>query len=193
MKTWMTWIAAAVAATNVFGEQKSGAALGEVNAGKGKMLIVYFSHSGNTRKIADQIKAATGADMFEVTSVKPYPKDYDTVVAQAKIEVNKHFKPDIKAKVANLAQYDTIFLGSPCWWGTIAPPLATFLSVSDMSGKTIVPFMTHEGSRMGRSVEDIKQLCPQAKVLDGLPVRGSKVKSANEEVIQWLRKNNLIK
>lgn len=193
MKAGCIFAAAVAVALSGAGQQKQGMAMSEVNAGKGKTLIVYFSHSGNTREIAKQMEAATGADVFEVTPVKPYPKDYDTVVAQAKIEVNKHFKPDIQAKVSNLAQYDTILLGSPCWWGTIAPPLATFLTLSGTAGKTIAPFMTHEGSRMGRSVEDIRQLCPQAKVLEGLPIRGGKVKSANAEVIQWLKKNNLMR
>lgn len=150
------------------------------------MLVVYFSHSGNTRIIAEQIKNATGADIFEIQPVKDYPKDYKTVVDQAKKEINASYRPELKTKINNIESYDVIFVGSPNWWSTIAPPVATFLSGYNLAGKTIIPFITHEGSRMGRSVSDIKNLCPKSTVLDGLPIRGSSVNDANAEIIQWL-------
>ncbi len=158
-----------------------------------KMLVVYFSHSGNTRIIAEQIKNATGADIFEIQPVKDYPKDYKAVVDQAKKEINASFRPELKTKINNIESYDVIFVGSPNWWSTIAPPVATFLSSFNLSEKTIVPFITHEGSRMGRSVSDIKNLCPKSTVLDGLPIRGSSVKDAKSEVIKWLHEIKMIK
>jgi flavodoxin len=160
---------------------------------KKKILVVYFSHSGNTRVIAEQIKKATNGDIFEVQPVKDYPDDYNSVVDQAKKEINANYKSALKTQVKNIKTYDVIFVGSPCWWGTIAPPVATFLSSYDLSGKTIVPFMTHEGSGMGHSVSDIKKLCPKSTVLDGLPVRGSSVKRAQKDVIKWLREIKMIK
>jgi flavodoxin len=85
-----------------------------------------------------------------------------------------------------------IFIGSPIWWGTIAPPVAAFLSSHDLTGKTVIPFMTHEGSRMGHSVSDIKKLCPDSVVLDGLPIRGHRIREAQDEVKAWLRKIGII-
>jgi flavodoxin len=159
-----------------------------------KALVVYFSHTGNTREIANQIKKASGADIFEVKPVKTYPADYNTLVAQAKKEIGDNYRPVLKVKApANLQSYDVIFVGSPCWWGTVAPPIATFLTQNNFAGKTIVPFMTHEGSGMGHSEDDIKKFCPKSKVLDGLPIRGGSVKSAQGKVTNWLKELGLAK
>jgi len=152
-----------------------------------KVLVAYFSHSGNTAEMATQIKNATGADVFVIEPVAAYPTEYQAVVDQAKKEINANHKPALKSKVSNMDAYDVIFVGSPNWWNTIAPPVATFLSGYDLSGKTIVPFITHEGSRMGRSASDIRKLCPKSTVQDGLPIRGGAVKNSNDEVLKWLR------
>lgn len=158
-----------------------------------KILVVYFSHTGNTRIMAEQIKNATDADIFEIQPVKNYPEDYKTVEAQAKKEIDASYKPELKTKISNIESYDVIFVGSPNWWTTIAPPVATFLSSYNFSGKTIIPFITHDGSRMGRSVSDIKVLCPRSTVLEGLPIKGINVKDANAEIIQWLIDIKIIK
>jgi flavodoxin len=158
-----------------------------------KILIVYFSHSGNTRVIAEQIQKATGGVIFEIQPVKDYPSDYNTVVDQAKKEINANYKPALKALVKNIETYDVIFIGSPNWWSTIAPPVATFLSSYNLEGKTIIPFMTHGGGGMGHSVSDIKKLCPKSIVLDGLPISGSYVRRAQNDVENWLRKIKIIK
>lgn len=157
-----------------------------------KILVVYFSHSGNTKVIANQIKDLTDGDIFEILPAKAYPSDYQACVDQAKKEINANYKPTLKTKLKNISSYDMIFVGSPCWWATMAPPVATFLSSYDFTGKTIVPFMTHEGSRMGRYASDIKKLCPKAKILEGLPVRGSNVKEAKGDVNKWLREIKVI-
>lgn len=156
-------------------------------AGK-KMLVVYFSHSSNTRIAAEQIAKETGADLFEIVPEKAYPADYDTVVEQAKKEINAGFRPALKTRVEDLGRYDVVFVGSPCWWSTVAPPVATFLSSYDFAGKTVVPFMTHEGSGMGRSEADIKKMCPGATVTEGLPIRGGSVRNAAPAVKKWLHK-----
>jgi len=158
-----------------------------------KMLVVYFSHSGNTRVIAEEIKKATGADIFEIQPVNDYPEDYNTVVDQAKKEINANHRPVLKAKVKNIEQYDVIFIGSPNWWSTIAPPVATFLIDYNLEGKTIVPFMTHGGGLMGHSVSDIKKLCPKSTVLEGLPISGSYVRRAHDDVMKWLRAIKMLK
>lgn len=165
----------------------------QTNLSTKKVLVVYFSHSGNTRTIANYIKEMTGGDAVEIKPVNEYPKEYQAVVDQAEKEIFANYKPDIKTYIKNIDSYDVIFVGSPNWWNTIAPPVATFLSTHNLSGKTIIPFITHEGSRMGKSVSDIKKLCPNAKVLDGYACRGSNVGSARNEVAKWLKDIKLAK
>lgn len=149
-------------------------------------LSAYFSHSGNTRVIADRIRERVGGDIFEIVPADPYPRDYDEVVEQARRELGEDYRPPLKTKVENMDPYDVIFVGYPNWWGTIPRPVATFLSGYDLSGKTIAPFCTHEGSDLGRSVADIKKLCPHSTVRDGLAVRGSSVNTAQTQVSDWL-------
>lgn len=144
-----------------------------------KILVAYYSYSGNTKAVAEQIQKGTDGDLFEIQPIKPYSKNYQEVVDQAKKEINDNYKPALKTKVKDIDKYDVIFVGSPCWWATIAPPIATFLSSYNLSGKTVIPFMTHEGSLMGHSENDIKALCPKSNVLKGLPIRGSQVKQAD--------------
>lgn len=160
---------------------------------KEKILIVYYSRSGNTQKITGEIEAATGGKSFKLITVKPYPDDYTETTKQARKEIDEGHKPELKAKPESIKDYDVIFVGSPCWWATMAPPVATFLSSYDFSGKTIIPFMTHEGSGLGHYVDDIRKQCPKAKVLDGKAFRGSSVKSARKDVTTWLRQIHIIK
>lgn len=154
----------------------------------GKALILYFSHSGNTRECANQIHKKVGGDLVEIVPVETYPEDYDEVVAQAKRELKSDYRPALKTSVENIDSYDVIFVGSPNWWNTIAPPVMTFLSAHDLSGKTVAPFMTHEGTGLGRSVSNIAALCPNATILGGLAVWGREVKTAQYQVSEWLHK-----
>jgi flavodoxin len=156
-----------------------------------KILITYFSHSGNTREIANQIHRKIGGDIFEIKTVQTYSSEYDTVVKQARKELDSGYKPQLKSKVKDMELYDVIFVGYPNWWGTIPMAYVTFFTNYNFAGKTIIPFCTHEGSGMGRSVSDIKKLCPKSKVLDGLAIRGSSVRSATDDVYGWLRKIGL--
>jgi flavodoxin len=152
------------------------------------ILVAYFSYSGNTREIADQIHKSVGGDIFEIKSVKPYPDDYDAVVKQARQELKSGEKPALKTKVENIKPYDLVFIGYPNWCGTIPAPVMAFLSQYDFSGKTIAPFCTHEGSGLGRSAADISKLCPQSTLLEGIAIRGSDVKTAQNKVSDWLQK-----
>lgn len=150
--------------------------------------MAYFSWSGNTRKIAAQIHEIVGGDLFEITSVDKYPHDYDETVKQARKELDSEYLPQLTSYVENIGSYDVVIIGYPNWWGTIPRPVASFLSKCDSPGKTIAPFCTHEGSRLGRSVEDIVKLCTRSTVLEGLEVRGGDVRSAQNRVSDWLRK-----
>lgn len=152
-----------------------------------KILVAYFSQTGNTRTIAQKIQQELGADIFEITPNIPYVDDYNQLVEKAKKEIADGVTPSLRNKVANFADYDIIFVGSPCWWGTIASPVRTFLTEYDFSGKTVIPFMTHGGSGLGHSVDDIKTLVPAAKVTGAESFWGRFVGRA--DVSSWL--NNL--
>lgn len=158
------------------------------STGDWKILIAYFSHSGNTRECAGFIHKLVGGDIVEIIPGDPYPKDYDAVVQQAKKELKRGYKPSLKTSIPSIETYDVVFVGSPNWWNTIAPPVMTFLSTYDLSGKAIFPFITHEGTGLGQSVRDIVRLCDDATVLDGLAVRGGSVSTAQSQVSEWLRK-----
>ena len=147
-----------------------------------KVLTIYYSYSGNTRKIANEIQRVVGGDIVEIQPLDPYPDNYNAVVEQAKRELRSGFKPKLKTIAENLAPYDKVFVGSPNWWHTIAPPVISFLSQSDLTGKTIIPFVTHGGGGLGRSAADIAALCPNSTVVESLAVYAADVKAAQ----RWL-------
>ena len=88
-----------------------------------KVLVAYFSHSGNTREMARQIAEATNGDLFEIVPQSAYPAQYDAVTAQAKREIGRGYRPALKGRLPDIGAYDVVFVGSPCWWGTVAPPV----------------------------------------------------------------------
>jgi flavodoxin len=135
-----------------------------------KKLIVYYSYTNNTKKIAEQIQIATSADICEIETVKPYTGDYNSVVDKGKQEVDRGFKPAIKPLRVNLVDYDTIIIGTPVWWYTYAPAVATFLSEYDLSGKTIIPFATN-GGWIGHTLKDIEKGCKNAIVTNAIDIR----------------------
>lgn len=152
-----------------------------------KVLVVYFSHSGNTRELANRIHEKVGGDIFEIQAEEPYPSDYEAVKDRAQKELRGNIRPKLTTRVANMEAYDVVFIGYPIWWGTMPMPIASFLSEYDLSGKTVVPFCTHAGSGLGRSVTDIAKLCPKSTVLGGLAVWGRDAKTSQNEVSEWLR------
>ena len=155
------------------------------------ILIAYYSRSGNTQKIADIIQQQTGGTLHQIEPVTPYPKSYNAVVDQAKVEIRAGFQPEINSTIETIDSYETIFIGSPNWWNTIAPPVATFLSNHDLSAKTIIPFCTHGGGGLGRISQDIARLCPQSILLDSLEIYGSRTGNAQAKVNSWLRELGL--
>jgi len=152
------------------------------------ILIAFFSHSGNTQEIATQIYDEIGGDVLELYPVTPYPRNYNEVVELAKQETQSDFKPELEAYLNDVESYDVIFIGSPVWWYTIAPPVKTFLSENDFEGKIILPFCTHEGSGQAMSFEHIKALVPNSTVLDGFECFGSSVRNAQFKISEWINK-----
>ncbi len=156
--------------------------------GTKKILVAYFSRTGNTREIANQIHRGVGGDMVEIQVVEPYPEDYEEVKKVAMQEQVSGYKPALKTKIRNMKTYDVVFIGYPIWWGRLPTPIRTFLSEYDFSGKIIVPFCTHGGSGLSGSVADIRKLCPKSTIQDGLAVWGRDAKNAQSDVSAWLRK-----
>jgi flavodoxin len=156
------------------------------------ILVAYFSHSGNTRVIAKQIHESVGGDIVEIQPEDLYPNNYNAVVKQAKQELDSGYKPKLKTKLKNINSYNVIFIGYPTWWYTTPRPVVTFLSEYDFSKRTIVPFCTHGGSGFAQGIETIRKLCPQSTILNGLAVRGSDVKNAQNAVSKWLRALEMI-
>lgn len=152
-----------------------------------KVLVAYYSRTGNTRAIADKIQKQLNADIFEIIPAQGYPADYRQTTEQAKKEIAEGIRPALKNQPVNLNDYQVIFVGSPCWWGTIASPVATFLAENDFNGKVIVPFMTHGGSGLGRSVGEIKNLAAGAEVTGAKAFWGSSAQNAGSDVNEWVK------
>lgn len=160
-----------------------------------KTLIAYFSRRGenyvsgslkdlkrgNTELLAEMIHAQLAdADMFRIETVNAYSASYNTCIQEAKQELNGGARPALAAD-CDPAAYDTIILGFPNWWSHVPMAVLTWLEAHDFSGKTIVPFCTHEGSGMASTEGDIRKACPTANVLKGTPVFGSSAATATQE------------
>ena len=171
-----------------------------------KSLSVYYSRKGNnyvggsivnlsignTEVVAKKIQGLTGSDLFQIQTVKAYPEDYTETARVAQDELSGNARPELAEMVADMDSYDVIYLGYPNWWGTMPMAVFTFLDSYDFTGKTIVPYSTHEGSGLGSSERDIKKLCPKATVLPGMAIKGGTVGRAYKDVANWLRKLCLI-
>jgi len=141
---------------------------------------------GNTEVVANIIKNLIDADLFKIEQEKAYSDDYNICTREAQQDQINGKRPKLKHYPDSIDCYDEIYLGFPNYWGTMPMAVFTFLEHYDFSGKTIYPFCTHEGSRMGTSVEDIKRLCPKANVKVGLAIRGSETTKSKEIIEKWI-------
>lgn len=165
-----------------------------------KILIAYYSRKGqnyrggsivnlpigNTEIVAKTIQELVGGELFEIKTVKQYPIDYSETTEVAKIELRTNARPELTDKVKYMDDYDVIYLGYPNWWNTFPMAVFTFLESYDFSGKTIIPFCTHEGSGLGNSERDIQRTCPKATVKKGIAIRGGNVNNAKDLIKSWL-------
>ena len=154
-----------------------------------KTLVAYFSYSGNTKSIAEKIVAKTGADMFVIDTTYDYPEEYNAVIEQAQQEQRENARPELSATIDNLADYDTVFIGYPNWWGDMPMVVYSFLDEYDLSGKTVIPFCTHGGSGLSGTVSSIKNEEPDADVKDGLAIRDNALNSSDSAIESWLGDN----
>ncbi len=180
--------AMSAAILGVFGSSAEAAQTPAKAVESSKILIAYYSWSpaGNTRYAAGQIQKATGGTLFEIKPVKPYSTDYNACLKEAKKDIRGGVKPALASK-ADLSKYDVIFVGSPNWWGTMAPPVLTFLSSGNFKGKTVVPFFTNGGGGMQNCEKDIRKALPGVNVVKGMTFSGSSVKSADSQIAAFVK------
>lgn len=142
--------------------------------------------TGNTGVVADMIAQATGADLFSIRTVEQYPDTYDATIDQGQQEQSDGARPELATHLENLDSYDTIFLGFPNWWGDMPMAVYTFLDEVDLSGKTVIPFVTSGGSGFSNTISTIQEMEPQATVQEGLSISGSSATGAQQQVESWL-------
>ena len=168
-----------------------------------RVLVVYFSRAdentggvgyiekGNTKILAEMIAERTHGDLFEIKTVKPYPKEYRLVTEAAKQEKEENARPEIVGELPDLSKYDVVFLGYPIWWSDMPMPVYTFLDRENFAGKIILPFCTHEGSGLSdtqRSIADVTK----ADVREGFALQGHIAQKSPEEartaLYEWMSK-----
>ena len=156
-----------------------------MNNGK-KILVAYFSWSGNTKAVAEEIHKQVGGDIVEIVPATPYSETYSVTLAKAKAEQVANAHPAISTKIADFDKYDVVFLGYPNWWGSFPMPVATFVETYKLDGKTVAPFFTHGGGGEQRCLSDLQKLAPNAKFTQDLVLSGSSAKNAQGEIKSWV-------
>ncbi len=160
-------------------------------AGPTSGTLRVYRGGGNTKGVAEEIQHQTGADLFEITLVKPYSSDYNTVLDEAQRDQNAQARPELASHIDNMDEYDTVMIGYPNWWASIPMPIASFLEEYDFSGKTILPFCSHGGGRFGQSLTAIAKLAPDAVMGESLSIHYSGGSELSSDVTEWLEKNNI--
>lgn len=158
----------------------------EAAADGSNALIVYFSWSGNTENVANAIADQTGADVFEIVPKEAYTSDYNALLDIATEEKESGARPAIAGSIEDIGRYDIIYVGYPNWWSDMPMILYTFFDSYDFSGKTIAPFCTSGGSGLSNTVNSIKELEPEADVLEGLHIGSSSASDPENAVSDWL-------
>jgi len=165
------------------------------------ILIVYVSRTNNTRAVAQMIQKKTGGEMTAIELQDPYPENYQEIVAQVAEENETGFLPPLQTKINNLDHYDTVFIGFPTWGMQLPPPIKSFLTEYNLSGKTIIPFNTNAGYGLGSTIRTINELCPNSKIVEAFSVEGGierdgilfvmegeKAAQVEEKLDDWLAK-----
>ena len=164
-------------------------------------LILYYSRKGqnyvngtirslgkgNTETCAEFILDAVGGDLFELETVRAYSADYMTCTEEAKEELRRKARPELKKMLTDISAYDRIFVCGPCWWGTYPCAVFTQLEALDLKGKKIIPLMTHEGSGLGHCEQDLRSVCKGATFGKGLAVHGGDAAQSRETVARWAK------
>lgn len=174
----LTAVSFALAATRTAAQEQA--------AGSGRTLVAYYSRTGNTAVIARQIRRARDAALFQIKTAAPYPEDYEETVEQARRETRSGYLPPLAHVVADMSQYDTIYLGLPIWGMTAPPVIRSFLMAHDLSGKTVVPFITHGGYGLGNSVDVLRAHMRGADLRPAFSMEADQERRTLEQVSGWL-------
>ena len=154
----------------------------------GKTLVAYFSASGVTKKLAQTLADAIGADLFEIEPKVPYTKaDLNWMDKQSRSTIEMQdpaSRPELAGSCANIADYDTVFVGFPIWWYVAPTIVNTFLESCDLTGKTVVPFATSGGSAMGGTNKALAPSCRGARLLEGKVLRSS---TSADTLREWVK------
>lgn len=153
---------------------------------KGKILVVCYSYSGKTRRIAEMIEKLTGGRLSRIYPRQPYPSDFEQLLSQVKKENETGALPALLPVTESADKYDIVFAGSPNWCGTIAPPLAAWLKENDMAGKTLLPFFSHCGGEDKGMEQAVRNFCPAAKAGSSLYVLENGRQDLQDLVQKWL-------
>lgn len=178
------------------------------STGESNILIAYFTAAENSgvdaeasasysevdgeakgrmQALAEMIQAETGGDLFSIQTEEVYPADGGDLIDYAAQEQDEDARPTLSTHIENLDDYDTIFIGYPNWWADLPMPLYSFFDEYDLSGKTIIPFNSHNGSRFSNTISTIQELEPDAAVIeDGFTVNERDVPDAAGDIADWL-------
>lgn len=165
------------------------------NLDSDKVLVVYFSHGGNTQKLAKEISDQVGGDFRRIEPVNAYPGG-DELYDYTEQEQADDARPEIQDLNIDMSKYDTVFIGYPIWWYTYPQVILTFFDNYDLTGKTIAPFVTHGGSGMSGTEDDMREYLSDkdVTVLDGLAVSRNDIEEdQSQTVINWLEELGFIK
>lgn len=157
----------------------------------GKVLVLYYSLTGNTETVANFIHEEVGGDIIKLETVKTYPSNYNELINEAQEEQRDNARPELKTVINNIDEYDTIFLGYPNWWGDMPMSVYSFLDNYVLNEKTIAPFITHGGSGLSGTPSKIQQKEPQATITEGLSISGASAASSKDSVVSWLNEIGL--
>lgn len=152
----------------------------------GDTIVAYYSRTGNTAVVARQIRRARDATLFEITVEQPYPEDYQETVAQARRETEAGYLPPLGGFVADIGRYRTIYLGMPIWGMTAPPVIRSFLRGHDLSGKVVIPFVTHGGYGLGNSMDVLRDHLPGADLRPPFSMQADQERQTLEQVSGWL-------
>ncbi|WP_428080693.1 flavodoxin [Candidatus Avelusimicrobium alvi] len=185
----MMFLSAAACGSNAGGTADGAAKQADVQAPAGKkVLVAYYSRSGNTKAVAQQIQRLTGGDLFEIQTVKEYPASYSEMTEIAKKELAEGYTPELKNKAENWAAYDVVFIGSPDWWGTYAPAVRSFIAQYNFGGKTVAPFFTNGGGGMQNCESDMKKQLAGVSVAPGITFPGRSSGAPEQELKNWIQR-----
>lgn len=162
-------------------------------SGESNVLVAYFSWSGNVQQMSRWIAEETGGDIFRIVPEESYGEKFDPCADRAKNELDNGIRPAVSEHIDKeiMEKYDVIYIGFPVWWYDLPMPVWTFLEEYDLSGKTIIPFFSHNGSSNGAgSLDTISNLAPNSEILsnDAISVRGSDVADSESKIKEWARK-----